>query len=354
MPTYSPRQLPSVTLHTYHLLLSSKTISSAALIALMGLSGCGQDAIPQVPAHPLGDRYGEHYDLTKFEECHAKDPRDTSCEIYRLTRIDNPEVWPYPDVPPVKWPDPPKVSVYKPGMNGIDYWRALCKAEAGEFIYKRVEDVEGIYQIRPRKKESEYGMTDRYVMEDPYGYVDGEVGREGVFMFVGPPDIGPLSSPYYSYLESAPVDLSIPYYRRDEFNGSLFDPRPENARFQRFYGYDHGNQKKMRMKWTIDLDSKYGFTWQGISRQKDRELGVAGGETADVELATNKVIAIRRGFILANTYSNGGISWLTGNACPEYSKMEGLGARRRRNKDVDFTLWFLTKVLQPRGVVGRP
>ena len=56
----------------------------------------------------------------------------------------HPEYWPYPDVPPVKWPDAPADSVWQSFMCSKAYLKALCESEAGRFIYRTVEDAWGI------------------------------------------------------------------------------------------------------------------------------------------------------------------------------------------------------------------
>ena len=70
------------------------------------------------------------------------------------------------------------------------------------------------------------------------------------------------------------------------------------------------------------LRSRYGFYWYGIKRPMDRELAVAGGEMVVVDLKTNEVLAVKRGFALAVTkswgkgYSPTGLSWNAGGVCP--------------------------------------
>ena len=52
----------------------------------------------------------------------------------------------------IKIPNPvPTDSGYKPGMTPEKYFNHLCKTEAGEFIYKTVENVEGIFMMRPTR-----------------------------------------------------------------------------------------------------------------------------------------------------------------------------------------------------------
>ena len=77
----------------------------------------------------------------------------------------------------IKIPNPvPEDSGYKPGMMPEQYFDHLCKTEAGEFIYKTVEHVEGFYLMRPRKRATDYEMEHLYGLEAPYV----EIGRAHV------------------------------------------------------------------------------------------------------------------------------------------------------------------------------
>jgi hypothetical protein len=90
------------------------------------------------------------------------------------------------------------------------------------------------------------------------------------------------------------------------------------------------------------LGSRYGFTWRGIARPHDRELGIAGGELMVLDLQSNEVLGVRRGFIRSGGVRNlTGIWWLTGHVCPKY---EG----KAFSKDGNFAYWFITKVLKPK------
>src|SRR5574339_72189 len=50
----------------------------------------------------------------------------------------------------------PADSGYRPGMTPEQYFDHLCKSEAGEFIYKTVENVEGLYLMRPRNRPTDF------------------------------------------------------------------------------------------------------------------------------------------------------------------------------------------------------
>ena len=68
----------------------------------------------------------------------------------------------------------PEDSGYKPGMTPEEYFQHLCKAEAGEFIYKTVENVEGIYMMRPRREAMDDEFQHLYALEDPYEHTSDD------------------------------------------------------------------------------------------------------------------------------------------------------------------------------------
>jgi hypothetical protein len=125
-------------------------------------------------------------------------------------------------------------------------------------------------------------------------------------------------------------------------------PNFENKPYQHFSGYSH-RSKEMQLEYKDKVSSRYGWTWRGIKRRLDREIGVAGGELAVVDLKSGEILALRRGFILAAGKLGHPVGWGGGNACPEYALMPGIGTIRRRNKDFDFSFWFINKALLPIG-----
>src|SRR6185369_2486427 len=68
----------------------------------------------------------------------------------------------------IKIPNPvPEDSGYKPGMTQQEYFELLCRNEAGGFIFKSVDNVEGIFQPRQRKIYEQEDEQHLYAMEDP-------------------------------------------------------------------------------------------------------------------------------------------------------------------------------------------
>lgn len=70
-------------------------------------------------------------------------------------------------------------------MTSQEYFDHFCKTEAGEFIYKTVEDVDGVYQMRPRDEVSQQVLASLFVLEDVYGY-DRVEATEPENHYVGP------------------------------------------------------------------------------------------------------------------------------------------------------------------------
>ena len=193
----------------------------------------------------------------------------------------------------IKIPNPvPEDSGYKPGMTSQEYYDHMCKTEAGEFIYKTVENVEGIFMMRPRKEATDWELEHLYALEDPYGYVtegSAETGRE---LLVRPGA--------YVFVEERSSDIT------------------KGAAYRRYTAKYNSDKKTLVREDAEVLESRYGYVWRGIARPHDRELGIAGGELIVLDTKNHEVVAVRRGFIRSGDVHNRltGIWWLGGHTCP--------------------------------------
>jgi hypothetical protein len=208
----------------------------------------------------------------------------------------------------IKIPNPvPEDSGYKPGMTPEQYFNHLCKMEAGEFIFKTVENVEGIVQLRPRVKAN-HEYSHLYAFEDPFGFE----ASEGFF-------VGPRR---YAYLES-----------------SVLGSTNQEPKFTRYFGYDGRRIKTLQKTNDVQRKSRYGFTWRGIVRPHDREYGIGGGEVIVVDLETNEVLAVHRGYAQFKMDERVGLlnaGWR--NRCPSIQPTGGPYGQ------------FILKVLKPGSV----
>jgi hypothetical protein len=202
-----------------------------------------------------------------------------------------------------------------PGAPSVDeaYFRHLCEHEAGDYVFKRVENVEGVFQLRPR--EVIYGMPidyDRYRLEEPTGVGAGDDdsfawGR--IASFVQP--MGGL----YEFLELPSLEHEGAVVR---YVRGRNDNPPD--------GYRNGVQAYSkeydlhRIPFVVVREedrqrrARYGFTWRGIKRANDRRYSIGAGEYLIVDLDTNEVLAVKRAFKISGKVKDtkSGIWW--GNA----------------------------------------
>lgn len=229
----------------------------------------------------------------------------------------------------IKIPNPvPADSGYRPGMTQQEYFEHLCKNEAGEFIFKTVDNVEGIYQLRPRKVYTVAEWQHLYAIEDPYGYWAGE--NESL----GQQYVSPI---LYSYFEIPVQGRRIHgAAMRAVLHPSVSAEPPGGATIARYYGYDPRNShaNPLKLEYATEHKARYAFTWRGVKRPHDREMGIAGGELIVLDLQTNEVLGIRRGYVIWNR------GW-TYRVCPRYGYGGG------QDKTTYFTAWFTTKVARP-------
>ncbi len=272
-----------------------------------------------VAAETPGERF-EKFMKEKAAYCarHKMLKGETTCDILKLKPADPLVTIEGKYAHSLNIPNPvPNDSGYKKGMTSKEYFEHLCQTEAGEFIFKKVENVDGIRQLRPRHHASEYELEHLYALEDPYGHTNTEADRpEDIF-------VSPDRFQYFDVLQPSEDGVDRHSYRR-------------------FHGYDGRNLASMKSMELSGKASRYGFTWRGIRRPYDRELGIAGGELIVLDTEADEVLGVRRGYIRSGYVRNStGIWWLTGQTCPQYE------LRGRRNKDFDFTYWFIGKILRP-------
>lgn len=306
------------------------TLKAAFLaVALTGsLSACagGERALPgetvgetfrkvmaQIDAKCRQEKKGPYLDPKDPE--YKEKRRYTDCDILKLLPEDPLSTPEGRFAHSIKLPAPHDVpkDVWRYGMSGEEYFQALCAAEAGEWVFRTVEGVEGIMALRPRKRVFDPIFQHLDVMEDPYGHTDGEAHKPE-YMYVNPER--------YDFYESLAAD---------------------GQGITRYHGYDGRELKSMKQEHGGHRKAKYGYVWRGIQRTQDREHGIAGGELIVLDLDTKEVLGYRRGF--ARTFASlarRGVSWEFSPVCPRYEYRGG------RSKDFDFNYWFIGKVLKSK------
>ena len=287
-------------------------------LMLLTLAGCVTPGAGGLFGETPGERFRKAMaERERYCSTHEIVRGETTCDILKLK---SPDPLATPEgrfAHSIKLPPPhdePK-EVYRAGMTSEEYFKALCDAEAGEFIFKTVENVEGIFQMRPRQRVTDDMLQHLYAIEDPFGHENWET-TEPEKIFVSP-------------------------------NGYRFLEKPFNeggvVKYLKFFGYTARWEVDTMVKTPMQSEvsetpvSRYGYTWRGLKRHQDRELGIAGGELIIADLRTGQVLAVRRGYIRSGNVRNSstGIWWLTGQVCP------------RTRERLFSTEEFIHKVLRP-------
>jgi len=220
----------------------------------------------------------------------------------------------------IRIPNPvPKDSGYRRGMTSEQYFEHLCRTEAGEFIFKTVENVEGFYFMRPPKWPTDDNLKDRYKLEAP------EIERTFQLFRATPEERGQIfiNPPWALYA----------FVEEPSQTKQLREP------FVRIRGYQQ-RVSPNQVEAISQLASRYGLTWRGLKRRYDRELAIAGSEWLVLDLRTYEVMAIERNFARTGRTRNApeGIWWLNALNCP---------GTRTRNILTRRFYEFAAKVLTP-------
>lgn len=290
---------------------------------------------PAVSLFSKDETVAERFDaaMKKLAERCAKNPPkpdNTDCDPLKLKPADPLATEEGRFAQSIKIPNPvPEDSGYKAGMTTKEYFEHLCKTEAGEFIFKTVEDVDGIMQMRSRVMATDDEMMHLYALEDPYNayqtlsaesyvnprYADAvktkDIKKRAYKLYKPDQNYKFLENPIPATLRNPTDSAKYLRYTRPNTDKLIF----ENDQ----YMYPRDQQPPLLEERVKELKSRYGFTWRGIARPHDRELGIAGGEVIILDLQTNEVVAVRRGYAASGGKTLdtvAGIWWLSAAKCP--------------------------------------
>ena len=297
-------------------------------LVLVMITGCAASFFKE-------DTVAERFDkgMKRLAERCAKEPPkrgDTTCDPLKLKPADPLATEEGRVAHSIKLPNPlPEDSGYKPGMTTKEYFDHLCKTEAGEFIFRTVEDIDGVLQMRPRAMATDYEMMHLYVLEDPYNayqslsaesyvnphYADAvktkDVKKRAYKLYKPDQNYKFLEKPIPMSMQNSGDGAKYFRYTRPNTDKMIF----ENGQ----YMYPRDQQPPLLEERVKELKSRYGFTWRGITRPHDRELGIAGGEVIVLDLQTNEVLAVRRGYAASGgktLETAAGLWWLSAAKCP--------------------------------------
>ena len=218
-----------------------------------------------------------------------------------------------------------------PGQPDVStqYFNHLCSTESGETIVKTVENVEGVFQMRPRGKVGDTPLDfDRYAPEEPtgIGWSNDEGSDDQVYQMYIQPMYGK-----YTFMERPSPDASATLIRAVRDIGA-HSPPGETSGHQTSIEIRPGMHHQFDLPWMVayktvkQRQARYGFTWRGIKRDLDRRYSIGAGEYLIVDMDTNEVLAVKRRFKQSgyDRNTNSHIWWGNARSCEnEIFRMKG-------------------------------
>ena len=270
-----------------------RTFAGAALLILTGCAGPGLFA-----GEPMGKQLERALEEIKKDCIERGLPPfgenrpgrfETSCLMFTL------KPWEPGDTPEsafahsIKLPPPhdkPK-DVYKAGMSSEEYFKVLCEAEAGVWVFRRVEGVRGILKHRPLAKQKiGYSPLAFYTLEK------GEHNDSGPQEKLVQPFLGT-----YQFLEM-PNSNGIEGKEGATFT-KYIRGMPERSTRTILSSKDGLLQRIPYIVEKTEVSApvaNIAYTARGIAREQDRTHAIEGSELIIFQLKPFEVLAFRRTF----------------------------------------------------------
>ena len=217
----------------------------------------------------------------------------------------------------------------------LAYVKELCAKYGGEKIYRTVDNVEGVFQMKARNPDPEGQRRDQYGMVDPWGAAIGDSETfhlaASISFFYG--------GTAYAFVEQQPPFGSGegPPYRRSYYVGTgrtIGDEYPAEASSRP----EIANKPlvKLVVENVNTLKSDYGFYFEDLSTKELRARWISSGRLRIVDLRTKEVIAERTGYGLGNPKNR--VSWSSGDIC---MPGESVGSTLRRTlRPISQSMWI--------------
>ena len=219
-----------------------------------------------------------------------------------------------------------------------------CK-KSGEFIHRTAENVEGVFLMKIRPKEINYG--DQFKMDDPYGRDFGGDAYIRSFLrgffeanYKRPDLPRPGAPPHVAYRYVEVIDPKDD--TRYRYTGRLDQPWLRDKRYGEWV-----REFVLDKVPASGSSPRYGVIYDDISTREEREYWIAGSSLKVVDLHTSEVLAERIGYMMDRAQgdrSGGRSPWLfaADNACPEFAQRHGWTAQPLQTEN------FVEKVLKPK------
>jgi hypothetical protein len=205
----------------------------------------------------------------------------------------------------------------------VAYVKELCAKYGGDKIYRTVDNVEGVFQMRARNPDPDAQWRDQFGMIDPWGRAIGDSPYVAVRLFETPEHGG-----YLYFEQQSSYQKEGPPYRRTLITWTgkrIVESQP-------YYPQKDWMQYGRETITVAKLRSRYGYITEDISTPEMRKRWIGGGRVKVFDLQTNEMMAETTGFFKARGLSVSDHWASTNTLCPMGGGLNG----------------FLAKVLHPK------
>lgn len=171
----------------------------------------------------------------------------------------------------------------------VAYVHELCAKYGGDKIYRTVDNVEGVFQMKQRNPDQDKQWADQYGMVEPWALTFGDqstlpvhldINGRGYWFIEQQPEFGkPVGPPYrrkFIRATNKKIGETNPYSREKD------EPAYEHVAIQ-----------------SPTLRARYGYTTEDLSTPELRKRWIGGGKLKIIDLQTNEVLAERTGYYKA-------------------------------------------------------
>ena len=210
-----------------------------------------------------------------------------------------------------------------------------CTENAGTSIKRVIENVDGVFLMRPRTAENTRDLESQNPVGDMYGLSPDNSTQ-----------LGRLLEGSSHLLDGRPRPRPIAGYKFIEMANPERATKPEAAPFVRITlnsDKENATYYDTIVSPVSVLKSKYGLDWEDTTTPEDRRHWIAGGIARVIDLQSNESIAERIGFVASRMRDGrvGGGIWTIGignGYCPafeneEYKTLEFLSQVLKSSKE---------------------
>lgn len=184
----------------------------------------------------------------------------------------------------------------------------LCAKYGGDKIYKTVENVEGVFQMKARPKPYTQ-WKDQYGMVDPWGFSQGDSDDPLSVTFDGNGYLFIEQQPEFGQSNGPPYRRKF-LYKTNEKIGELNPLAQADVRNEFVWKAKQITVQKLR--------SHYGYITEDLTTPEMRKKWIGAGKTKIIDLQTQDVLAERTGYFLAVGAPNQ-VAWAPAIACTQSS-----------------------------------